>query len=227
MGEWVNFLLSLFLKSNCPLCDRSTATEFCEYCQRQLLRCQLPNPSDLWQGDLPVFVWGNYGGILKQAIAALKYENQPQLARPLGHWLGAAWLKSPIARQAKKLTVIPIPLHPQKLQQRGFNQAELIAASFCQFTRYQQQPKGLERIRTTAAQFGLSPSQRSQNLADAFRVNQHLSPRVTNSPILLVDDIYTTGATVRSAAATLRQQGIQVYGVIAIATTHSPKTPIH
>ncbi|HEY9633323.1 MAG TPA: ComF family protein [Coleofasciculaceae cyanobacterium] len=214
-----NGLLALFLKSKCSLCDRSADTEFCEYCQRQLLRCQLKNPSNFWQGELPVFVWGNYGGVLKRAIAALKYENQPQLARPLGHWLGQAWLKSPAATRAKKLTVVPIPLHRTKQQQRGYNQAELIAQSFCDFTDYKHQPLGLERVHATEAQFGLSVQQREQNLADAFMIGKRLSQRPTASAVLLLDDIYTTGATARSAAQILQRQGIQVYGIVAIATS--------
>lgn len=214
-----NDLLSLFLKSNCPLCTRPAADEFCEYCHRQLLRSQLQNPSKFWQGELPVFVWGAYGGILKQTIAALKYENQPQIARPLGHWLGETWLKSPAASRAKKLTVVPIPLHPTKLKQRGFNQAELISRSFCDFTHYKHQPLGLERIRATDAQFGLSRQEREQNLSDAFVIGKSLLKPLPTSPVLLVDDIYTTGATVRSAIQTFRRQGIEVYGLVAIASS--------
>ncbi len=213
-------LLALFLKSNCPLCDRPTEAEFCEYCQRQLQRCQLKNPSQFWQGDLPVFIWGTYGGVLKKAIAALKYEFKPELARPLGQWLGQTWLQSPAAIRGKKLTVIPIPLHASKLQQRGFNQAELIARSFCEFTNYQQQPLGLERIRATEAQFSLSPQQREQNVADAFILGKSLVQHPPTSPVLLVDDIYTTGATVRSAVNTLRKHKIAVYGLVAIASSH-------
>ena len=214
-----NGLLALFLKSNCPLCDRPTQVELCEYCQRQLLSCQLRNSSHFWQGELPVFVWGNYSGVLKQAIASLKYNNQPQLARPLGHYLGKAWLQSPAATRAKKLTVVPIPLHPTKQQKRGYNQAELLAQSFCQFTGYKEQPLGLERVRATEAQFNLSVQEREQNLTDAFVVGKSLSQRPTPSPVLLLDDIYTTGATVCSAAQILRKQGIAVYGVVAIATS--------
>lgn len=210
-------ILNLFLKSNCPLCDRPTPMEFCEYCQRQLQRCQLKNPSYGWQGELPLFVWGNYGGVLKQAIAALKYENKPELARPLGHWLGEAWLKS-AAIYPKKLTVVPIPLHSAKLQQRGFNQAELIARSFCEYTGYKQQPLALERIKKTEAQFSLSPQQREENLADAFIVGKSLVQK-SASPVLLVDDIYTTGATVRAAAKAFRRRGIEVYGLVAIASS--------
>src|SRR4028119_1401979 len=216
-----NGLLALFLKSKCPLCDRPTEVELCEYCQRQLLRCQLKNPSNFWQGELPVFVWGTYGSVLKRAIASLKYENQPQLARPLGHCLGQTWLKSPAATRAQKLTVVPIPLHPTKLQQRGYNQAELIAQSFCEITGYKQQPFGLERVQATEAQFGLSAQQREQNLADAFAIGKSFHKQLPTSPVLLLDDIYTTGSTVSSAAQTLRRQGIRVYGVVAIATSRT------
>lgn len=219
MQKLKNGLLALFLKSNCPLCDRPAKVDLCEYCQRQLQRCQLPTPSEFWKGELPIFVWGNYSGILKRAIAALKYDNQPQLAHPLGHWLAQAWLQSPAITHSKKLTVVPIPLHSTKLQQRGYNQAELIAQSFCEITGYKQQPQGLERIRTTEAQFGLSAQAREQNLTDAFRVGKRLHKHPSHSPVLLVDDIYTTGATIRSAAQALQRQGILVYGVVAIATS--------
>lgn len=216
-----NGLLSLFLKSKCPLCDRPADVEMCEFCQRQLLRTQLTNPSQFWQEPLPVFIWGRYNGTLKRALSALKYENQPQLARPLGHWLAQTWLKSPIASKAKakKLMVIPIPLHPAKLQQRGYNQAELLAQSFCQLTGYKQLPFGLERVRATEAQFSLSAQEREQNLTDAFVITKSRTHLLSSSSVLLLDDIYTTGATARSAAKTLNRQGIQVEGVVAIASS--------
>jgi ComF family protein len=210
--------LNLFLQTNCPLCQRPTAREFCQDCDRQLQRCQLPPPHQFGQGDLPVFVWGNYAGALKRAIAALKYEQQPQLATPLGHWLGQAWLKSSASKSLKKPLVVPIPLHSTKLKQRGYNQAELLAQSFCQITGLKMQP-GLERIRATEAQFNLSPAERSQNLVNAFKVHPQLQRRIGTNPVLLLDDIYTTGATANAATQTLHQQGIVVCGLVAIATT--------
>ena len=166
-----------------------------------------------------MFVWGSYGGVLKRAIAALKYDNHPHLARPLGHWLAQTWLKSPVGTQAKKLTVVPIPLHAVKLKKRGYNQAELIAQSFCDVTGYKQQPFGLERMRETEAQFGLSVQAREQNLTDALKIGKSFQKSPPTSPVLLVDDIYTTGATVRSAAQALQKRGIGVYGVVAIASS--------
>jgi ComF family protein len=218
MQNWTrhfNELLNLFLESNCPLCQRPTSKEFCQDCAKQLQRCQMPNPNCLWQRQLPVFAWGVYGGTLKRAIAALKYENQPQLARPLGHWLAQAWLNSQLA--STRLIVVPIPLHANKQKQRGYNQAALLAQSFCEITGLPLQQTGLERIRGTEAQFGLSVSEREKNLAMAFQVGSRFRRHRPASPVLLLDDIYTTGATARSAAQTLQQQDIAVCGVVALA----------
>lgn len=216
-----NYLLNLFLESKCPLCQRATSEEFCLDCTRQLKRCQLSHPSFLWQGQIPVFVWGIYGGILKRAIAALKYENQPQIARPLGHWLGQTWLNSQLG--SRTLIVVPIPLHTDKQKQRGYNQATLLAQSFCEITGLQLQQNGLERIRATEAQFKLSATERSKNLAMAFNLGLGFRHNRPTNSVLLLDDIYTTGATTRAAVQTLRQAKIQVYGLVAVATSQTKK----
>lgn len=210
-------LLNLFLQSHCSLCQRSTSGELCVYCERQLRTCQLPDPKVKWQAPIPVFSWGVYGGTLKRAIAAMKYENQPQIARLLGQWLGEAWLSN-FTKLQTNLLVVPIPLHASKQKQRGYNQAALIAQGFCQTTGLKSTLKGLERVRETQAQFGLSTSEREKNLNSAFGIGQGLRNR-PNNPILLVDDIYTTGATAASAVQTLHQYGMQVSGLVAVATT--------
>ena len=214
-----NNVLSLFLQTNCPLCQRPAKTELCQYCQKQLESCKFTNPGASWQGDLPVFIWGMYGGQLKRTIAVMKYENHPELARSLGYLTGKAWLNSPISKYQNKLTVVPIPLHPNKQKQRGFNQAELLAKSFCEITGLPLISQGLQRIRETDAQFGLNAIERDKNLSEAFAINPAFKNRLINVSVLLLDDIYTTGATVRYAAKVLHQQGIKVYGIIAIASS--------
>jgi len=220
MPRWIQNiqgLLNLFSESRCPLCDRSTATEFCLDCTKQLQRCQLTHRPKLEQQQLPVFVWGNYQGTLKRAIATLKYKNQPQIARPLGNWLAEAWLNSPYA--TSQLIVVPIPLHLSRQKQRGYNQAALIAESFCSFTGLKLQQLGLTRQKDTDAQFNLSPQQREQNLNMAFTLGAQFYRHRPTTPVLLLDDIYTTGATARFAAQALQQEGIAVYGMVAIATS--------
>ncbi len=208
-------LLNLFLESNCPLCQRLTPKEFCQDCAKQLQH-QLPHLIWLWQRQLPVYTWGVYGDKLKRALKALKYENQPQLARPLGHWLAKSWLDSSLA--STQLIVVPIPLHTERQKQRGYNQAALLAQSFCEITGLNLQQSGLERMQATKAQFGLSVSEREKNLAMAFELGPGFRHYRPDQPVLLLDDIYTTGATVRSAAQTLQQQGIIVSGIVAVAT---------
>jgi predicted amidophosphoribosyltransferase len=110
-------------------------------------------------------------------------------------------------------------MHPKKQKQRGFNQAALIAEGFCNVTGYKLKVNGLERIKETEAQFSLSAVQRQENLANAFILGKDLR-RHPNIPILLLDDIYTTGATVKAAVQTLEQHQITVLGVAAVATTN-------
>jgi ComF family protein len=220
MKKWTqNFkgLLNLFLQSNCPLCQRPTSQDLCQNCARQLQKCHLKDPSSLWKDPLPVFASGRYGGILKRAIAAMKYENQPQIARCLGQWLGEAWLlHSPMCDQ--KVVVVPIPLHPNKQKDRGYNQAALIAQSFCETTGLKLKQNGLTRVRATEAQYSLSASERAKNLTEAFGIGKDFRRRPEAS-VLLVDDIYTTGATVMSAMQTLNQAGMKVVGLAASAIT--------
>lgn len=216
MSNFIKGLVSLFLQSNCPLCQRQTTEEFCQYCIKQLHSCHLPKPNSHWQESIPVFAWGAYSGSLKRAIAVMKYENQPQVARPLGQWLGEAWLNS---QTTDTSVVVPIPLHPSKLKKRGYNQAALIAESFCQTTGLKLKLNGLARVRETDAQFGLSALDREKNLTEAFALGQEFRHRRPNVPVLLIDDIYTTGATAKSAVSALRQCGIAVDGLVAVATT--------
>lgn len=210
-------ILDLFLKSQCSLCDRSAEAELCPYCQRQIQHAQFANPRQFWQQPLPVFSWGEYSGKLKAAIAAMKYENRPQLAKPLGQWLGRAWQNS-FPGKRDRPTVVPIPMHLQKRRERGFDQAELLARSFCQMTGFPLEKRGLQRMRQTQALFNLSPEERQQEVADAFEVGAGFRRRQPSGTVLLLDDIYTTGATAKAAATALKRRGIRVLGVAAIAT---------
>lgn len=210
--------LSLFLKSSCPLCQRSANDIICPYCDRNLQAEKLVPHYQYWQGDLPLFAWGKYGGKLKRAIATMKYESHPELAELMGNWLAKAWLSSAVSKKApKQLTIVPIPLYQQKLKERGFNQAEVIAKSFCQLTGYILQKQGLERIKDTKPMFGLNAIERQENIRGALGIGKDFQTRHPNSPVLLVDDIYTRGTTVTEARKILTHKGIKVFGVITVS----------
>jgi ComF family protein len=193
---------------------------------QQLHHQQFQRTSSL---DIPVFAWGYYRGTLKRAIAALKYDKHRRLARPLGVALAEAWMTivQPLPQQKKSLAVVPIPLHASKQQERGFNQAEQLGRSFCQRTGLPLQPHGLIRCRATEAQFSLSPQERQQNLCEAFEIGTLFRQRSRSTTVLLLDDIYTTGATARAAVQVLRQHHIPVYGIVALARSEGNRTKMN
>lgn len=221
MKSWIQGiapLFNFFLESTCPLCQRSAPAFVCRDCERQLRRCQFQPRSPSSQDPLPVLPWGTYSGTLRQAIAALKYNHHPELAQPLGRWLGQTWLeRQPRSTRAKPI-VVPIPMHPAKQKLRGFNQADLLAEAFCEVTGLSLQTRGLQRVRDTEPQFTLSPADREANLNGAFAIGNPLK-RPLPDGILLLDDIYTTGATVRSAMQVLRQHRVSVQGLVVLART--------
>lgn len=222
----IKAITSVFLNQGCAVCDRRTtqpfgAQPFCIDCQRQLHTAYYPianwhlKPTD----HIPVGALGPYNSALKQAIRSLKYENRPEIAKVLGNALAQRWLSSPAAAQAN-LYGVPIPLHNNRLAQRGYNQAALIARAFCQASGIPMLAHGLRRQQDTLPQYQLGLAARQKNLKQAFCIGNALQRLQRRSPklrILLVDDIYTTGATARSAANVLRDVGLSVVGMVALA----------
>lgn len=117
--------------------------------------------------------------------------------------------------------MVPVPLHPQKFRQRGFNQSELIARAALKFrpakNRLQLQAGVLARLRPTKSQIGLSRHQRRENLRGAFGV---VKPKeIAGREVLLVDDVFTTGTTVSECARVLRRAGASKVWVATVART--------
>ncbi|WP_299489780.1 ComF family protein [Acaryochloris sp. IP29b_bin.137] len=207
-------LWQMILRPRCSMCERFAAGAFCLDCHHQLESCRLSTPI-IWVDHKPLLAWGRYQGPLKQALAHLKYDRRPQVGQFLGQKLGVAWLD--VKSDRRDLVVVPIPLHHQRERARGYNQSALLAESFCHVTGLALAINRLVRVRDTAAQFSLSPRERFTNVAQAFRLGAYFNSSVCRKSVVLVDDIYTTGATIHSAAETLSQAGIQIYGIAVVA----------
>lgn len=211
----IDRLLDLFFQRRCPICNRSTNNYLCIYCSRALIACKSENFCET-KSPLPLFCWGIYDDALKRGIGTCKYQKQPNIATYLGQQMGEAWQQDPGAQSLHKLIVVPIPLHPEKQKKRGFNQAELLAKGFCDITNMPCRNDLLQRRKNTKPQMETkSKEERQENLAQAF-----VSPRIKiKHPILLVDDIYTTGATINEAIQTLTGAGLPVGAILVLART--------
>jgi len=162
---------------------------------------------------IPLVAAGRLEGPLQQAIHTYKYRPRPQLASSLAQPLHRAIVTADVSLPA--LTFVP--LHPQRRRERGFNQAERLAA---ELSRALGVPvlAGLTRVRATPAQVGLSQVERRANLAGAFRWTAAQPPP---RGLGLVDDVCTTGATLMAAAQAVAETGgsIGVFLVLAVAQT--------
>ncbi len=137
-------------------------------------------------------------GAPRTAIHRLKYEKLRAVARPLGARLAAS-LPWPVA------SVVPVPLHTARLETRGYNQAGLLARAVAQTLSIPVYESALLRQRDTQPQVGLDAAQRRENVQAAFLPNM---AQPLPSPVVLVDDVCTTGATLDAAAAALKQGGV-------------------
>ncbi len=155
------------------------------------------------------YSFGSYEGSLQQLIHLFKYAKVESLAQPLSSFLLRA-----LPLEANFDLIMAMPMHWRKRWERGFNQAELLAAPVAR--RYGLPlTTNLRRTRYTKSQAGLTESARRDNLRGSFRV--HRPDQVTAKRILLVDDVFTTGATLRAAAAVLKSAGAAHVSALTLA----------
>ena len=141
-----------------------------------------------------------YEGPLEKAIHRFKYEGWRCLAPTLAGLLGDRLAVEPWPAAL----VLAVPLHERRLRQRGYNQSELLARELRGRLRLSAPPGGLLRLRDTPPQVGLDRLRRQANVADAFAWR---GPPLSGAPVLLVDDVTTTGATLEACARALRSVG--------------------
>lgn len=192
----------------CPRCGRSVGpfadiAAGCDRCAREHYPFQ------------SVRRLGRYEGILREAVLRIKDLNGEGLALALGRLLGQIVAQSDCRFDA----IVPVPLHWLRYWQRGYNQAQVIAEGVSEVTGLAVLPRLLRRRRYTPSQIGQSVTQREQNLRGAFTVSRWT--RRLPSAILLVDDVMTTGSTLREAARALRSASVGTIHVAVLARTEA------
>ena len=151
-------------------------------------------------------------GLVRNLVHAFKYGHQRHLRHPLAEWLGETMNDSRLRGRRFDL-IVPVPLHPARERERGFNQATLLAELFARQVEVPLRPV-LERIRYTTTQTAYDRAERMENLHNAFRLRKKADVRQLR--VLLIDDVLTTGSTLSECARVLKEAGaISVYAATA------------
>jgi len=201
----------------CPECEariKWVASPLCTCCGKMFEDREGPDRvcGDC-QVDPPPFARARaavlYDGPVTQAITGFKFSRQLAFLPVMQHWL-----KRPICLElvAAADLLAPVPLHPKRIKKRGFNQSLLLARAFPGAPVARE---AVIRTRHTVPQVGLNPKQRRDNVKGAFAVTD--PARVKGKHMLLVDDLYTTGATVKECARVLRRAGARRVEVLTVA----------
>ena len=202
-------LLDLIYPERCTVCG-TTGSLFCAACSSRLT----PYPPEATPPGLEaMLVAWLYEDEVRQAIHALKYRRRRRIALLLADALADAWPPPPGD------ALIPVPLHPDRLAERGFNQAEELARRLSQRWRLPLCKEGLVRGRDTGHQARLGRRARQSNVAGAFLWCGRYPPP---ERVLLVDDVLTTGATLVACADALRLAGTQEVRAVALARSRAP-----
>jgi ComF family protein len=163
-----------------------------------------------------------YKGVVKKMIYQFKY--QPflsDLKGIMGRLMHEGMIQQEVFEQflqSKRAIIIPVPLHSSRLKKRGYNQAELLARELSQKAETPYVVNVLKRVRQTAPQFELKREERQKNIKGAFSIDDRYKKKMMGKWVLLVDDITTTGSTLRECAKVLKKSGAEK--VLGITFAH-------
>lgn len=193
----------------------------CPFCERASLGGVVHAACKRRFGLDGLWYLGIYGGPLRRAIQKLKYKWVSILAWDLTNLTIEYWAKnSPLIldkikkNSGKDWIVTPVPLHPIRQKWRGFNQSELLAKLFAQ-TLGLKYGSLLKRIKNTKPQMKLLAHERKNNIKNAFSLISY--PLIRDSNILLIDDVWTTGSTLKECCVILKRGGAKSVWALTIA----------
>jgi ComF family protein len=154
-----------------------------------------------------------YGPVAKTLVHQLKYRDRPEVAKTIAQ----AMQRAAMELLADSDLIVPVPLYRWRLWQRRFNQAAVLAQHLSRLSGIAWEPLALMRVRHTRQQVGLSSREREMNVRGAFRVPDAARGAVAGRTVLLVDDVYTSGATCKSATRALKRAGAETVHVLTFA----------
>lgn len=216
-------ILNLFFPKHCGACSKlviNTKDELCLKCELNLIHESEPDTNKIQKalrGRVEIekgafFIDFTKKEGVQNILHSIKYQNQKKLAiyiaEQLALKLGAAFFQ-------EFDSIIPIPLHQKKLKIRGFNQSDLIAEGIHNIHKIPVELDRLIRIKNTSSQTNKNRLERWDNVKSAFKTNN--ADKIKGKHILLVDDVFTTGATIEACINTLQKQAACKCSILTLA----------
>ncbi|MBI4066446.1 ComF family protein [Candidatus Gottesmanbacteria bacterium] len=208
-------------------CDRCAATvrvieqreTICPICERPAIggmthpRCQTRYSLD---GLTSIF---RYNGIIREAVKTLKYRLVTDLAKEFVSLIPVTFFDEVTKYRTNEASLIPIPLHSSRFRDRGFNQAEVLGKLLVDRSHIPVRTDILRRVRKTKPQVEMKDrKKRLVNMKHVFEISSHLPISLSSHPtVILFDDVFTTGATMRAAGESLKRAGAKVVWAITMA----------
>jgi ComF family protein len=227
-------IVDFALPPRCPGCGTVTdgPHRFCLPCWQSLTflgepccaRCGLPFGYDAGQGvecgaclaDPPAFdrlrAAVAYGDVARKVALKIKYSGRPGVAETLGHFM-----QRHLAGRDPDSIIAPVPLHRWRIWSRGYNQSALIASSLARRSGLRAELDLVRRIRATPPLRGMGRRERALAVRGAFRMTDKARDLVSGRTIILVDDVFTTGATANACAKVLKRSGAAAVDIICWA----------
>jgi len=235
VGATLTGVLDFLLPPRCLTCDTMTSRgqALCASCWPRMQHLERPwclrygTPFDHDAGvdalspraiaDPPVFERSRavcrYSGPARDLVLGLKFARRRELAGPMGLWMARAGAE--LLQDGPLL--VPVPLHRRRLLQRRFNQSADLAKAVAAHSAGDFSPQVLQRTRRTRAQVGLTAKQRQKNLRGAIALGDQALHLVQGRPVVLIDDVLTTGATVEVCTKVLKRAGAAQVDVLVFA----------